>query len=240
MARSDRREPHRAAPRGRGLGRWARRAATLGTALLGACFLPRVSADYFPPVESASSGSDAATAGSGEPESTSDGTGPVPSTTGSATDDTSTATGDTGMAVEPVEQVRLTVRTSEQGGPYRPRNVGAIWIEDGGGAFVKTLEKWGTIRDRWLGRWREASDRNVVDAVTSATLPAHETHEVVWDLRDAEGHEAEPGEYVVLIEVTDRSGPGAVLEIRFGTGQGPMMLAPEETEHYHDLVLVVE
>ncbi len=214
-------------------------ALAFAATLLGGCFTPRVSADELPPAPvpaASSSGSDTS-------ESTTT-TGGGSGSSGDSTTDrpppTRVEEGTSVSSPEPVERVRLSVRTSPQGGPFQPRNVGAIWVEDGAGVFVKTLAKWGTLRDRWLGRWREASDENVVDAVTGATLSSHETHDVAWDLTAVDGHALEPGAYVIIVEVTDRSGMGAALELPFITAEGPVSTTPEGTEFFHDVKLTIE
>jgi len=45
------------------------------------------------------------------------------------------------------------VVTVNQGGWFAPRNVGAIWIEDSSGKFVKTLKVWAAIRSRYLTKF---------------------------------------------------------------------------------------
>lgn len=203
--------------------------------MLGGCFTPRVSADEFPPGPPAST-----TTGADSTGATTTGGGAATTDESSGQPPPSRVDDVTGASPDPVERVRFRVRTSPQGGPFRPRNVGAIWIEDADRAFVKTLAKWGTIRDRWLDRWRTASNEDVVDAVTGATLSNHETHEVVWDLTAVDGHAVEPGAYVIIVEVTDRSGSGAALELPFVTAEGPVSLMPEDAEFFHDVVLDVE
>lgn len=133
--------------------------------------------------------------------------------------------------------LHFRVRTSSVGGKFAPRNVGAIWIEDGAGAFVKTLERWGITRAKWLLTFEEASAGNVVDAITSATKIAHETHEVTWDTNDVAGCPAPEGPHVVRLELTDRSGPGVTHAIPFELVGSPADLFPEETANFHDMAL---
>ena len=84
---------------------------------------------------------------------------------------------------------------------------------------------------------------DVVDAVTSATLSAHLTHVVTWDLRDAAGLEVSPGEYRVRVEFTERNsnagdGPGEQLALPFVLGEGPVMVAPPDQGSFADLLLL--
>ena len=38
--------------------------------------------------------------------------------------------------------IEIQLKTVAYNGHYSPRNIGAIWIEDGDGNFVKTLRVW--------------------------------------------------------------------------------------------------
>ena len=44
-----------------------------------------------------------------------------------------------------------------QHGTYSPRNVGAVWIVDSSGKFVKTLTVWAFIRAIYLQKWYSSS-----------------------------------------------------------------------------------
>ena len=56
-----------------------------------------------------------------------------------------------------------------------PKNIGAIWIENSAGVFVKSLKVWAAVRENYLTSWIAAtSTHNKVDAVTSATISAEE------------------------------------------------------------------
>lgn len=136
-----------------------------------------------------------------------------------------------------LEELRFTVRTSAPGGQFAPRNVGAIWIEEGSGQFVKTLERWGKTRAKWLKAFNAASDGNLVDAVTGATQLAHTTHEVVWDLEDVHACEVPHGSYRVAIELTDRSGAGPTLYVPFVKDDQGSYLMPSDAPTFHDLVI---
>ncbi|MCA9690594.1 MAG: DUF2271 domain-containing protein, partial [Myxococcales bacterium] len=143
----------------------------------------------------------------------------------------------------PRAEVEVRVRTRDAGGEYSPRNVGAVWIERADGAFVRTLERWAAVREQHLVHWLAASGGDVVDAVTSATLSAHLTHVVTWDLRDAAGLEVSPGEYRVRVEFTERNsnagdGPGEQLALPFVLGEGPVVVAPPDQGSFADLLLL--
>lgn len=132
----------------------------------------------------------------------------------------------------------FSVRTSSVGGKFAPRNVGAIWIQDGSGTFVKTLERWGTTRAKWLVTFNAASDGNVVDAITGPTKLSHETHDVTWDLTDTAGCPVAAGDYAVWLELTDRSGAGVTLDIPFVLAPAGKPILPADTSSFHDMALL--
>lgn len=130
----------------------------------------------------------------------------------------------------------LTVR---QGGEYEPRNIGAIWIADAAGNFVKTLEVWARERRDDLTTFEAETGSNMVDAVAGATLRSHVAHRATWDLTDVNGNAADPGSYTVVIEVTDKEDQGATAEIRFASDK-PVTLMPPDQTYYKAMRLVVQ
>ena len=51
-------------------------------------------------------------------------------------------------------ELTVSVATSETGGNYAPKNIIAIWIEDDGGNFVKTLLAYAQNRRTHLNNWQ--------------------------------------------------------------------------------------
>jgi len=88
-------------------------------------------------------------------------------------------------------------------GEYEPDNVGAVWIVDASGAYVRTIERWGTKRLKNAVAWREDSAGDDVDAVTGATRHEHGLHELQWDCRDASGNLRDGGSFEVHLEFTE-------------------------------------
>jgi hypothetical protein len=128
-------------------------------------------------------------------------------TTGSAS--TSTAV----VAASPTCSLGVSVTTTQPGGKYRPRNVGAIWVADSTGRFVKSLDVWGNRRLSHVTAWTAATKAagvsgNKVDAVTSATLSAHRAHNVTWNCKDYAGKVMPDGTYRVYFEITDSNNTG--------------------------------
>ena len=117
-----------------------------------------------------------------------------------------------------VEEVHWRITTVSAGGRFAPRNVGAFWIESTDGAYVDTLEQWGTTRKKWLSAYNEATDGEYSDAVSGATRIRHEEHEGTWDLHDRFGCPVPPGAFVLRMELTDRSGVGPEESAEFKVG----------------------
>jgi hypothetical protein len=114
----------------------------------------------------------------------------------------------------------VTVRytTVLLGGKYSPRNVGAAWVEDASGKFVKTLNRWATHEAFDLVTWRTASNDNMVDAITSATAANFGMRESVWNLTDVDRQVVPDGDYTLKIEVTDSHTAGTVFSIALHKG----------------------
>jgi tetratricopeptide (TPR) repeat protein len=80
----------------------------------------------------------------------------------------------------------------------------AVWIEDSGGGFVRTLYVSafsGYVKERQpnLAEWSQASGYADADAVTGASIDVGH-HVIVWDLTDVSGKRVNPGEYTVNVE----------------------------------------
>ena len=112
-----------------------------------------------------------------------------------------------GDVVEPAASAcaRVEVTTISYRGEYAPENVGAIWITTASGAFVRTLDVWGSKRLKHAVAWLASSNGNDVDAVTGATRKSAGGHVVAWDCRDAQGVKVAPGAYVANVEFTEEN-----------------------------------
>jgi hypothetical protein len=124
--------------------------------------------------------------------------------------------------------VSVTVTTTAPGGNYAPRNVGAIWIADSTGKFIKSLEVWGQKRLSHVVAWRAATGAagvsgNTVDAITSATLSSHRTHKLTWNCTDYKEAAVPDGSYRVYFEVADSNSGGPNLFESFTKGSSPAM-----------------
>jgi hypothetical protein len=100
--------------------------------------------------------------------------------------------------------ITVTATTTPAGGPYAPRNVVAVWVQDSAGTFIKTIQRWSAGRTQYLLAWRALAAQNDVDAVSGATRPNHNTPlSITWDLKDRAGNVVPPGTYTIRMEVAD-------------------------------------
>ena len=110
--------------------------------------------------------------------------------------------GGSGSAASQTMQVTFT--TTESGGPYRPSNIVAVWIEGAGGAFVKTITRWSNVRTSSLVAWNQTSGGDA-DAVSGATRTTHGELVVNWDLKDRQNAVVPDGTYTIRMEVADEN-----------------------------------
>lgn len=129
-------------------------------------------------------------------------TGGVPPSTGGMS-----ATGGlsgTGGSVTPGScAFTFSVTTVTYNGKYGPSNVGAIWIEDASGTFVKTLREWGFIRQVNLIEWKAVSSGNEVDAITGATRTAEGATTGSWNCTNVSESRVPNGQYSICIEIAE-------------------------------------
>lgn len=139
-----------------------------------------------------------------------------------------------------VSSLTFQVTTSQVGNGYQPKNIGAIWVEDSGGGLVKTLEVWAATRRRYLTGYAGAIGSSGIDVTTSATLPRHTAHTVTWDLRDRNGAAVSPGQYAIVMELTDGNRTGRSNSVTFDTSAGPATLSPADVPSFGGMQLSLE
>jgi hypothetical protein len=139
-----------------------------------------------------------------------------------------------------VASVTFDVMTAAQGGLYQPRNIGAIWIQDSSGHFMKSLEVWAGIRRTYLTKYNAAHGSTAVDVTASATLNSHRMHHATWNLKDRSGAAAPPGKYTLYIELTDTDWTGQFDSVDFDTSMGPQTLTPTANNYYSAMKLQLQ
>ncbi|MEY4514722.1 MAG: hypothetical protein RLZZ450_6844 [Pseudomonadota bacterium] len=134
-------------------------------------------------------------------------------------------------------QLTFRVLTAPVGGRYAPRNIGAIWVEQDDGTFVKSLARWALTRAMYLRRFEAVFGGDLTDATTSATLEVHQQHEVRWNLTGRGGIRVPNGRYRLVLELTDKDSRGLSLEVPFELADAPLVLEPAVTAQFKDMRL---
>lgn len=117
----------------------------------------------------------------------------------------------------------------------------AVWVEDSSRKSVKTIELW-VGKDEWLkdlrSWWRKVGryDRELVDAVTSATRPAGQ-YRFVWDGKSDSGEKLEQGEYTIHIEVVREHGGRNYLRQKVMLGSENVSYQLKPTEETGEITL---
>lgn len=141
------------------------------------------------------------------------------------------------LLAQQTESVTFKVTTVSPGGNYSPKNIGAIWIEDSDGNFVKTIKLWADRRSQYLYTWNSRTSGNKVDAVSSATLSSHQTHEVNWDVKNHLGETLPNGSYQLKIEMTDQHSQGPIATYEFPVGEESSNLTISDETYFHNMEL---
>jgi hypothetical protein len=139
-----------------------------------------------------------------------------------------------------VTSLAFDVTTSAVGYRYQPKNIGAIWVQDSSGKLVKSLEVWAATRRRYLTRYVSELSGSAVDVTASATLPSHRTHHATWNLKDKSGATVPPGQYTLVIELTDGDQTGRNDTVSFDTSAGPTTLTPANAPSFSSMKLQLQ
>ncbi len=136
----------------------------------------------------------------------------------------------------------VSVTTAALAGNYAPRNVGAIWVSDGSGRFVKSLYVWGNRRLSHLNRWISDTTAaglpsNRVDAITSATLSSFGVRTAQWNCTDVSRTPVPAGSYQVCFEITSSNAAGPSDCVPFNAGKGAFHDQPPDTAEFQGRVL---
>lgn len=122
-----------------------------------------------------------------------------------------------------------TIETTMYARPYV-----AVWIENSERKSVKTIELW-IGKDEWLkdlrSWWRKVGryDRELIDAVTSATRPAG-NYKFSWDGKSDSGDVLEQGEYTLHVEVVREHGGRNYLRQKMTLADKEVIYKLEPTE----------
>jgi hypothetical protein len=143
------------------------------------------------------------------------------------------------ISAQTTGSLSVSVSTASTGGTYAPKNVFAIWIEDGSGNFIKTLTAYADRRIQYLYKWSastsaKSTQYNVVDAVTGATLSSHGTRTGTWNGTDYNKNQVPDGTYYVCFELTDKHAQGNYSRFAFTKGAANT-ITPANTTGFSNL-----
>jgi hypothetical protein len=136
----------------------------------------------------------------------------------------------------------VTTTTSSAGGNYAPKNIVAIWIEDGQGNFIKTLLAYAETRKTHLNTWEASttaagSPFNTVDAITGATKTTHAARTCNWNGTDVNGNLVPDGSYKVRMELTDKNSTGNYSTFTFTKDTNPENQAPGNVPSFSSIFI---
>jgi hypothetical protein len=136
-----------------------------------------------------------------------------------------------------------SVLTAPAGGQFAPRNIGAIWITNSSGVFVKALARWAAVRATYLTAFNNACKCSMLaaDVVSGATAPSHTTHvpdKGPWKCTDSSGAQVPDGDYKIYFEMTDKDGTGPSTSVTFTKGPTAATLTPAGTSNFTNIKLV--
>lgn len=136
----------------------------------------------------------------------------------------------------------VSTSTSSAGGGYAPRNVVAIWVEDGSGNFVKTLLAYAGTRKTHLNTWEASTTAagsafNVTDAISGATRTSHAIRSCTWNGKDYTGADMPDGSYTLRMELTDKNSTGNYSSFTFTKGPNVDTQAPINVPSFSSIAL---
>ncbi len=136
----------------------------------------------------------------------------------------------------------VKVTTAAAGGKYAPRNIGAIWVADQSGKFIRSLEVWAQRRANHLTQWNAATSKagaagSRVDIVSQATLTSHRAHTATWNCQDFKKLPVPDGTYRVYFEMSDASNNGPNRFETFTKGPAAATLNPADNNNFKAIEL---
>jgi hypothetical protein len=127
---------------------------------------------------------------------------------------------------------------------YAPNNVGAIWITDPDGTFVRTIAAWGPNYWSFAETWVKQSNGSRVDIVSGATRRNHDQPvEADWDCRNKDRLRVPPGAYLVNLEFAESETQGPLLSgesaLRFEIGPAAHGVTRDASGSFGSIEIVV-
>ena len=155
----------------------------------------------------------------------------------------SSASGSSSGGTSTTCSLSASLLTVTDNGSFSPKNVGAIWVATNTGTFVKSLDVWAKTRISELKLWNTDTSaaslsRNVVDAITGATLSTHQTHNVTWNCADTKEVQVPDGTYRLYMEFADDNSAGPNNYVTFTKGPTAQTTNPANVTNFINIKLV--
>jgi hypothetical protein len=133
--------------------------------------------------------------------------------------------------------VSFSFTTTANDGSFSPKHVLAVWVENSGGSFVKTLKLNADKRKQYLYTWNSKSTGNTTDAITGATLSSHQSHSLNWNMHDVSGNVVSDGDYSLRVEYTSAHAQGPLLSVNFNKSTSSVSLQPSDASYFKTISL---
>ena len=142
----------------------------------------------------------------------------------------------TDIWVQTAGKLTFSCNTTAPSGTWGNKHVLAVWIENAQSpsVFIKTKSKYGNEDDH-LTSWVPKSGKNVVDAVTGATLTSYGNQTVIWNGTNVNNVVVADGTYNVFIEMgwgQDKVAQHSVMSFSFTKSNTSVHLTPAGNSYY--------
>jgi hypothetical protein len=139
------------------------------------------------------------------------------------------------------QDLKLSFTTSNvANGKYNPKHIVAVWVCDANNKYVKTLLVYAEERKKYLEKWTGSSGGDRTDAVSGATLNAHRSHSVTWNMKNFANQTVQNGNYKLCMEITSNDAKGPYREIPFSLNGNDFVLNPETANNFSNVQLTYE
>ena len=135
------------------------------------------------------------------------------------------------------QSVTFNVTTVTDNGSFSPKHILAIWVKNSNGVFVKSIKVNAATRIQYLYSWNKSSAGNKTDAITGATLTAHQAHSVTWNCKNTSGNVVPNGTYKMMIEYTDQHAQGPKDSLVFSVSGSPQHLTQTDQSYFKNISL---
>jgi len=145
----------------------------------------------------------------------------------------------TSVLAQTAGSLTFSCTTAAPSGNWGNNHVLAVWIENAKSpsVFIKTKSKYGS-QDDHLTSWVPISGKNLVDAVTGATLSSYGKQSIIWDGTDVNHNVVTDGNYNVFIEMgwgKDKVVQHSVMSFSFTKSNSSIHLTPAGNSNYSDV-----